>query len=163
MIGFIATSVTSSFNRTYYSAIADYTLSSPPLHTHQDSQSLLVVFWQRISTEKLTLQITVKSSPLQSPWNLRTKICPWSAFSIILEPLIIHQHGTHRKHVSHVRQRVNWSVTSAVRRNCASPINAEHSNKLHTELLGSWTFPIVQCSWEYKHDVSENGSVSVLS
>jgi hypothetical protein len=25
------------------------------------------------------------------------------------------------------------------------------------------TFSIVRCSWEYKHDVSETGSVSVLS
>jgi hypothetical protein len=39
-----------------------YTLSSSPLHTHKDSQSPLVVSWQRISTQELSLQITMKSS-----------------------------------------------------------------------------------------------------
>jgi hypothetical protein len=33
-----------------------------PLHTHQDSQFTLVVSWQCISTQKLSLQITMKSS-----------------------------------------------------------------------------------------------------
>jgi hypothetical protein len=32
----------------------------------------------------------------------------------------------------------------------------------YSELLGHWTFPIVRCSWEQKHDVSETESVSIL-
>jgi hypothetical protein len=39
-----------------------YTIYSSPLHTHYDSQPSLVVSWQRISTQKLALQITTKSS-----------------------------------------------------------------------------------------------------
>jgi hypothetical protein len=56
MIGFISISVT--INRAL-SLI--YTFSSPPLHTHQDSQFPLLVSCQRISTQKLALQITMKS------------------------------------------------------------------------------------------------------
>jgi hypothetical protein len=39
----------------------NFTLSSSPLHTHQDSQSSLVVLWQRISIQEISLQITMKS------------------------------------------------------------------------------------------------------
>jgi hypothetical protein len=39
-----------------------YTLSSPPLHKHYDSQSSLIVSWQWMSTQKLALQITMNSS-----------------------------------------------------------------------------------------------------
>jgi hypothetical protein len=39
-----------------------YTRSSSPLHTHWDSHSPLVVAWWRISTQELSLQITMKSS-----------------------------------------------------------------------------------------------------
>jgi hypothetical protein len=39
-----------------------YTRYSSPLHTHWDYPSLLVVSWQQISTHKLVLQITMKSS-----------------------------------------------------------------------------------------------------
>jgi hypothetical protein len=60
MIGFISTSVISSLLNTALSLI--YTLSSPPLHTHYDSQFPLDVSWQRISTQKLAIQITMKSS-----------------------------------------------------------------------------------------------------
>jgi hypothetical protein len=43
-----------------------YTIYSSPLHTHLESPSSLVVSWQRIPTHKLSLQITIKSSFLQS-------------------------------------------------------------------------------------------------
>jgi hypothetical protein len=39
-----------------------YTIHSSPLHTHYDSQSSLVVPWQRILTQTLTFQLTMKSS-----------------------------------------------------------------------------------------------------
>jgi hypothetical protein len=39
-----------------------YTLSSSPLHTHYDSKSPLVIYWKRILIQKLSLQITMKSS-----------------------------------------------------------------------------------------------------
>jgi hypothetical protein len=62
MIGSISTSVTIDLNYKQYSDIAD-------LHTFQFTvahalgfPSSLVVFWQRISIQKLTLQITMKSS-----------------------------------------------------------------------------------------------------
>jgi hypothetical protein len=35
---------------------------SSPMHTHWDSHLSLVVSWQRISTQKLALQITMESS-----------------------------------------------------------------------------------------------------
>jgi hypothetical protein len=38
----------SAWNYRHYSTIAIYTLSSSPLHAHWDSQSSLVVSWQRI-------------------------------------------------------------------------------------------------------------------
>jgi hypothetical protein len=60
MSEFNSSSGTSSLNHTYYSAITD--LHNSPLHTHHNSAPSLVVFWQRISTQKLGLQITIKSS-----------------------------------------------------------------------------------------------------
>jgi hypothetical protein len=39
-----------------------YTLSTPTLHTHYDSQSSLVVSWKWITTQKIAIQITMKSS-----------------------------------------------------------------------------------------------------
>jgi hypothetical protein len=62
MIGFIGTSVTSSRNHTYYSAIAD-------LHNLQFTVGHALGFYvstsrllEQISTQKLSLQITIKSS-----------------------------------------------------------------------------------------------------
>jgi hypothetical protein len=46
----------------YIALLLIYTLSSPLLHLHQDSQSPQIVSWQWISTQKLSLQITVKSA-----------------------------------------------------------------------------------------------------
>jgi hypothetical protein len=39
----------------------------------------------------------------------------WTAFSVILEPLIILRHGPHRKHMSRVWLRDHWSVASTGR------------------------------------------------
>jgi hypothetical protein len=62
MIGFFGTSVTSSLNHTYYSAIADLL----DLHftvTHALGFSVFTSrLLQRISTPKLALQIAMKSS-----------------------------------------------------------------------------------------------------
>jgi hypothetical protein len=54
-----------------------YTLSSPPLDTHWDSQSSLVVSWQWISnTESSTSNHYEVFLPflVQSPWNLGTQL-----------------------------------------------------------------------------------------
>jgi hypothetical protein len=69
MIGFIIPLVHSLLIRITTAISLIYTFYSSTLHTHLDSPSSLVVCWQRISTLKLALQITMKSSL----WNLGTK------------------------------------------------------------------------------------------
>jgi hypothetical protein len=41
-------------------------------------------------------------------------------------------------------------------------VNVMRILPFYAELLGVWTFSIVRCSWEWKHDVSETGPVSVI-
>jgi hypothetical protein len=110
MIGFIGTSVTSSRNYTYYSAIADLhnlhfavthalgfsVLTSRLLATDLDTQTSTSIHY-----EVFLLFL------LQSLWNLGTQLKTLLASSVILEPLIILRHGPHRKHVLRVRLRVH--------------------------------------------------------
>jgi hypothetical protein len=62
MIGFIGASLQLLLVKINAALSLIYTFSSSPLHTHYESQSPLVVSWQRISTQKLSLQISMKSS-----------------------------------------------------------------------------------------------------
>jgi hypothetical protein len=65
-----------------------------------------------------------------------------TAISVILGPLIIFRHGPHRKHVSRVRLRVHWPITSAGRgadhiENTFSPVVAKPNDELLTWNLSS--------------------------
>jgi hypothetical protein len=59
---FSGTLVTSSLNHNYYNAIADLHNLRLTVAQAPGFSSSLVVSWQRISAQKLSLQITVKSS-----------------------------------------------------------------------------------------------------
>jgi hypothetical protein len=75
VIGFISTSVTFSLLITINTALSPiYTIDSSPLHAHEDSESSLVVSRQRISTQKLALQIIMRSSYFI--FNHSVLICP---------------------------------------------------------------------------------------
>jgi hypothetical protein len=70
-----------------YNAIARLHPFSSPLHTHWDSLPSIVVSWQRIPTQKPTLQITIKvllPFLVQSHWNLGTEVKLY--FSLLLTP-----------------------------------------------------------------------------
>jgi hypothetical protein len=76
MIGFIGASVTLCLLITTNTALSlIYTLSSSPLHKHENTTSPLVVSWQRNSTQKLALQITMKSS-CYFVFNHPVLLCP---------------------------------------------------------------------------------------
>jgi hypothetical protein len=76
MIGFISASVTLSLLITINTALSViYTIYSSPLHTQYDFPSLLVISWLRISTQKLVLWITMKSS-CDFVFNHSVLFCP---------------------------------------------------------------------------------------
>jgi hypothetical protein len=120
MTGFISTSVTGSLLITINTALSlIYTLPSPLLHTHWDSQSSLVVSWQRISTQKLELQITMKSSCLQSQltkdmlhFRLCTLKCPALSWTLFRYGFVSLTRG--------------FSAITDIKRPTLSPINLRH-------------------------------------
>jgi hypothetical protein len=67
MIGFIGTSVKISLNIINIELLPIYIIYSSLLHTHYVSHFPLIVSWQQISTQKLSFQITLKSSWSSSP------------------------------------------------------------------------------------------------
>jgi hypothetical protein len=119
MIGFISISVTLSLLITINTALSlIYTLYSSPLHTQYDCPSSLVVSWQWNSTQKLALQITMKSyyyfvfnhSVLLYP-NLYSTAPPaydWlqTTFVVLYKPA-----RTYRKHIT-------WSLSTVVWCHC---------------------------------------------
>jgi hypothetical protein len=80
MIGFISILVTSSFKHLNTTLSLIHTISSSPLYTHYDTPSSLVISWQRISSQKLSLQITMKSLVI----NHFVLLCP-NLYSTSLE------------------------------------------------------------------------------
>jgi hypothetical protein len=72
MIGFINTSVTLYLLITINTALS--LIYRTPLHTRWDFPASLVVCWQRISTQKLSLRINVMSS-CYFVFNLSVLLC----------------------------------------------------------------------------------------
>jgi hypothetical protein len=94
MIGFISTSVSSSLNHTYYSAIAD-------LHNLQFTvaNALISVFTSRLLATDLNTETSTSNHYevflpflVQSSWNLRTQL----KLSLAASGLVLYSRGTNK-------------------------------------------------------------------